>query len=122
MEISRLRATGLMLRNCAVPLLLTSITSIAEAATRKHVTEAATVAVLSLAGALSAIRQGKRLRIWADMKTLQICYWIANIDELIQGNDQIAKLEATRSPEQSPAGWLPRWRGLSIRAMRRQRP
>jgi hypothetical protein len=37
----------------------------------------------SLLAGLSGIRQGKKLREWANMKTLEICYWIPGIDDAI---------------------------------------
>jgi hypothetical protein len=41
--------------------------------------------VLFTAAMLSSIRQGRRLRGWAKMKTLEICYWIPGIGESVQG-------------------------------------
>lgn len=83
MEISRFRATGLMLRNCAVPFLMASIVSMVEAAVSTNRAAAILCAVLFGAAALSCVGQGRRLRGWAAMKTLQICYWIPGIDEMI---------------------------------------
>ncbi len=34
---------------------------------------------------VSSLWQGRRLREWAKMKTLEICYWIPGIDESVQG-------------------------------------
>lgn len=85
LEISRLRATGLMLRNCSVPFLLASVVSIVEAATGMRPLLAALCALLFAGAVLSCIFQGKRLRVWADMKTLQICYWIPGIDNMVSG-------------------------------------
>jgi hypothetical protein len=83
LEISRFRATGLMLRNCAVPFLLASMVCIGDAASRANL-PAALICALLFAGAVpSCIGQGKRLRQWAEMKTLQVCYWIPDIDERI---------------------------------------
>jgi hypothetical protein len=83
LEISRLRATGLMLRNCSVPFLFASVVSIVEAAIGSRPLLAALCALLFAGAVLSCIFQGKRLRVWADMKTLQICYWIPGIDNMI---------------------------------------
>jgi len=99
-EISRLRATGLMLRNCSVPFLAACITSAVEAADGDHILEATLSSVVFAAAALSGIRQGKCLRIWANLKTLEICYWIPGIDEMAQGSSVI--------PSRSNA--RPRWR------------
>jgi hypothetical protein len=72
-----------MLRNCSVPFLFASVVSIVEVATGNRPLLAALCAVLFAGAVLSCIRQGKRLRVWAGMKTLQICYWIPGIDEMI---------------------------------------
>lgn len=87
LEISRFRATGLMLRNCSVPFLGACIVSVAEAIS--GVRPAATIlcAAFFAAAVLSCIGQGKRLREWANMKTLDICYWIPGIDEMVLGQD-----------------------------------
>ena len=87
LEISRFRATGLMLRNCSVPFLGACIVSVAEAIA--GIRPAATIlcAVFFAAAVLSCIGQGKRLREWANMKTLDICYWIPGIDEMVLGQD-----------------------------------
>jgi hypothetical protein len=85
LEISRLRATGLMLRNCSVPFLGACIVSIAEAIAGTHLAAAVLCAVFFVAAVLSCLRQGKRLRGWANTKTLQICYWIPGIDDAVLG-------------------------------------
>jgi hypothetical protein len=88
LEISRFRATGLMLRNCAVPFLLASMVCIGAAAGGANL-PAALICALLFAGAVpSCIGQGKQLRQWAEMKTLQICYWIPDIDGRITPADE----------------------------------
>jgi hypothetical protein len=87
LEISRFRATGLMLRNCAVPFLLASMVCVGEAASGANL-PASLICALFFAGAVpSCIGQGKRLRQWAEMKTLQVCYWIPDIDARINPAD-----------------------------------
>jgi len=76
-QISRLRATGLMLRNCSVPFLAACAVAVAEAATGRHTTASVIAAVLFAAAAISVLRAGRRMRSWAYGKTPQICYWIA---------------------------------------------
>ena len=83
LEISRFRATGLMLRNCAPPFLLACVVSITEAATGGRPVVGVLCALLFGGAVLSCIGQGKRLRDWAESKTLQICFWIPNIDEMV---------------------------------------
>jgi hypothetical protein len=83
-EISRLRATGLMLRNCSVPFLAACALAVFEATTGHDTPVSATAAVLFAAAAISVLRAGRRVRRWAISKTLQICYWIPEIDEAIR--------------------------------------
>jgi len=85
MEISRFRATGLMLRNCSIPFLAACIVSIAQAIAGPRSGPAIICAILFAAAVWSSIRQGKRLREWAVMKTLEICYWIPGIDDMVLG-------------------------------------
>lgn len=83
-EVSRLRVTGLMLRNCSVPLLAACAIAVFEAATGHDTPGSATAAVLFAAAAVSVLRAGRRVRGWAISKTVQICYWIPEIDEVIR--------------------------------------
>jgi hypothetical protein len=92
-EISRLRAVGLMLRNCSVPFLCACVTAIVEAVIGNHRPIAILSSIAFAAATLSSIRQGKRLREWANMKTLEICYWIPGIDDKVQ--------DRTASPKRS---------------------
>ena len=91
LEISRLRAVGLMLRNCSAAFLAACIVSIVEAAAGNHVPAAILCSILFAAAMFSGIRQGKRLRAWAKMKTLEICYWIPGIDESVQADRALPK-------------------------------
>jgi len=84
LEISRLRAVGLMLRNCSVPFLLACVTAIVEVVIGNHRPIAILSSIAFAAATLSGIRQGKRLREWANMKTLEICFWIPGIDDAVQ--------------------------------------
>jgi hypothetical protein len=83
-EISRLRATGLMLRNCSVPFLAACAVAAAEAATGHHTVAAAIAAALFAAAALSLLQASRQVRTWATEKTLGVCYWIPEIDDIIR--------------------------------------
>lgn len=103
LEISRLRATGLMLRNCSVPFLIASAVATAEAATGRHTAVSVISAVLFAAAVVSVLRSGRRLRTWATSKTLQICYWIPEIDETVRQSGPVPiprqrRLRPTRRP------------------------
>ena len=84
MEISRVRATGLMLRNCSVPFLLASAAAIVKTATGHDAPVSVIAAIHFAAAAFSVLRSGKRLQNWANVKTLQICYWIPEVDALLR--------------------------------------
>jgi hypothetical protein len=83
LEISRYRATGLMLRNCAPPFLVACVVSVVEAENGNHRVGAILCALFFGGAVLSCIGQGKLLRVWADAKIMQICYWIPDIDDMI---------------------------------------
>ncbi len=94
MEIGRLRATGLMLRNCSVPFVAACAVAAVEAATGHDTLLSGVSAVLLAGAAFSVLSAGRRVRAWATEKTLQICYWIPEIDEVIrQGSTAPAKRE-----------------------------
>jgi hypothetical protein len=79
-EILRLRAVGIMTRNCAIPLLLTCITAAVSAIAGTRISLSLVVAFLCAAAAAAAVWQARRFRHWSHLKTLEICYWIPEID------------------------------------------
>ena len=80
-EATRLRATGLMLRNSAPPLLLGSGAAIVELVLGRNPVFMAGSALLLAAGFCSLIVQSRRLGHWASLKTLELCFWLPDIDE-----------------------------------------
>ncbi|WP_091381328.1 hypothetical protein [Actinokineospora alba] len=80
-EVKRLRATGLMLRNSAPPLALGFVAAVVELFAGRNHALAAGCAVLLLGGFVAFIVQARRLAHWAVMKTLELCYWIPDIDD-----------------------------------------
>ncbi|ANN22179.1 hypothetical protein SD37_32740 [Amycolatopsis orientalis] len=93
-DVTRLRASGLMVRNCAPPLLFGAIAAIVEIFAGKHPFLAAGIAVLLMFASITLIAQGRKLGLWAGMKTLELCFWLPEIDE---------KLAAVREPA-APTG------------------
>jgi len=92
-----------MLRNCSAPFLAASAVAAVEAATGHHIAASAIAAVLFAAAALSVLRAGRRVRIWAIDKTLQRCYWIPEIDEVIrQGTSAPSRRQRPREPHATP--------------------
>lgn len=80
-EVSRLRASGLMLRNSAPPIGLAAITAMVEVfAGDRPGLAAALFGVLGVA-AVVVIVQARKLARWAVMKTLELCYWLPDVDD-----------------------------------------
>ncbi|MFC3452800.1 hypothetical protein [Amycolatopsis speibonae] len=86
-DITRLRASGLMVRNCAPPLLFGAVAAIVEIFAGKHPFIAAGFAVLLLFASLTLVSQGRKLSLWAGMKTLELCFWIPEIDEKLAADE-----------------------------------
>ncbi|MFE0173260.1 hypothetical protein ACFWZ2_13145 [Streptomyces sp. NPDC059002] len=80
-EVLRLRGLSLMLRNIALTLLLVMLTALAELVPADRPLLAGVCAALSAAGAVGAVREGRRMQHWARLKTLELCFWIPDIDE-----------------------------------------
>jgi hypothetical protein len=80
-EVTRLRASGLMLRSSAPPLVLGFIAAIVELFAGPRPVLAASCAAVFAAGAASLIIQGRRLTYWAGLKTLELAFWLPDVDE-----------------------------------------
>lgn len=83
-EIVRLRATGLMLRNCCFPLLAGCVTAVFEAVVDRNPTVAIVCAVILGVGGFAAVPENQKLRHWAVLKTLETCFWLPEIDAELQ--------------------------------------
>lgn len=79
-EISRLRAIGLMLRNSAPVFFLGAIVAMIDAATGYHPIIAGCCVVIFALAAMSCLERGAMMRHWANTKTLQYAFWIPDID------------------------------------------
>lgn len=80
-EVLRNRAAGLMLRNSAPPLVLGFVAAIVELIVSRNHLLAAGLAVLFVAGFFGLIIQGRRLGYWASLKTLELCFWIPQVED-----------------------------------------
>lgn len=80
-EISRLRAAGLMLRNCAPPMVLGLGAAVVEVFASDHLALALGAVVIFGALAAALVIQGRRLSRWATIKTLELSFWLPDIDE-----------------------------------------
>jgi len=74
-EVSRLRASSLMLRSCTPALLLIFVMSVVEAALGSSGWRCAGIATLAVILAVACARRGRVLADWAHMKTLELAYW-----------------------------------------------
>jgi len=81
MEANRLRAVEVMLCNSAFPLGLACLASITELLIGSKPALSAGCAALFVVAFFSLIIQGRRLGRWADIKTLELCFWLPNIDD-----------------------------------------
>lgn len=84
LDVSRLRASGLMLRNSAPPLLLGALVAFVELFTGTKPALAAVSLVLLAVGSVSLVAQGRKMGHWATIKTLELCFWIPEIDERLE--------------------------------------
>ena len=82
-EISRLRAAGLMLRSCAVPLACGALSAAVELAITPARLTASAVAALLTVATIMAINHSIRLRAWALAKTFELAFWVPGIDDKI---------------------------------------
>ncbi|RSM86662.1 hypothetical protein DMH04_13560 [Kibdelosporangium aridum] len=80
-DASRVRATGLMLRNCAPPAFLGAVAAIVELFVGRSPVFAITCAVLFTVASIGLVVQGRRLTYWARLRTLEIAFWIPEIDD-----------------------------------------
>jgi hypothetical protein len=84
MEISRLLASSLMMRNCAVPLSLASATATVELFIRADRAAVAVCAVGLLAATVAALERGIRIRSWALSKALEIAFMLPEIEQQLR--------------------------------------
>jgi hypothetical protein len=80
-DVTRLRGTGLMLRNSAPPTLFSAIAAVVELFIGRSPVFAITCAVLFFAAFFSLIVQGRRLGYWASLHTLEVSFWLPDVDE-----------------------------------------
>ncbi|MGV9298494.1 hypothetical protein [Amycolatopsis sp. NPDC003676] len=80
-EIVRMRAQSVMLRNIAFAFTLAAVVALVQTATGPHRVVAAGAAALSLVGAVGALGSARKVWHMSRLKTLEICYWIPDIDE-----------------------------------------
>ncbi|MFC4017129.1 hypothetical protein ACFOW4_04115 [Micromonospora sp. GCM10011542] len=79
-EVNRLRAQGLMLRNCAAAMLIAALVAATEALLGDRPAFAATSAILLAVLGVVGVHGGQRFRSWAAAKTLEVAYWTSDVN------------------------------------------
>ncbi|MFF4119196.1 hypothetical protein ACFY0P_37920 [Streptomyces sp. NPDC001714] len=80
-EITRLQGVALMLRNSALALMFALVVAVIELVAEPDRVLAGGCAALLLVSLTAAIRHGRRVRHWDRLKTLEMCFWIPDIDD-----------------------------------------
>lgn len=84
-EATRMRAIGLMLRNATVPLFIGAALAAVEAGRGFGGAAAILAGPVLLAVAGGAAWRSVVLRFWAELKTLEICFVIPDIEDRLRG-------------------------------------
>lgn len=90
-EMIRLRAVGLMVRNSATPIALGSIVATLEAVTGSRPVTACSVATVLLLAAVGLFWHGARFLHWGDMKILELAFWIPGIDAALTDHTEMSQ-------------------------------
>ncbi len=99
-EISRLRAVAFMLRNAAPVFVLGAIIEIVDAATGEHPAVAGCCIIIFPLVAIGCLYRSTVWRHWADVKTLELAYWIPGIDDNLLDS---SSMNRAKRPDQSPS-------------------
>jgi hypothetical protein len=86
LEIIRLRAIGLMLRNSAPAFVLGSMVAIGEIIVSKVPGFAVLCSAILLLAAVSSFWQATRLTHWANLKTFELAFWVPEIDDNLRSS------------------------------------
>jgi len=103
--VGQVRAQGLMLRSLLLPAVLALAASIVELVVGADRPLAAAAFTLFALAVVLLARQSRAMRRWAELKTLELCYWIPGIDEKLPAA-VAARRAGPRSPT-APPGSVP---------------
>jgi hypothetical protein len=87
-EVSRLRATGLMLGRSVPPLLLGAVTALVEVFTGELPLFAGLTALVLALVAAGCLHQSATFRRWAIIRTYELSYWNDEIDSRLPDEQQ----------------------------------
>ncbi|WP_392667035.1 hypothetical protein [Streptomyces sp. LN785] len=77
-----------MLRNSALALVFALVVAVIELVVGPDRVLAGCCAALLWVSLTAAVRHGRRVRHWDRLKTLEICFWIPDIDDRLSSNHQ----------------------------------
>lgn len=105
-EVIRLRAVGLMVRNSATPFALGSIVAILEAITGSRPGTAYFIAATLLLAAVGLFRHGARVLHLGNLKILELAFWIPGIDAALAGQTEMHQypVPQPRTPQPTAGG------------------
>lgn len=83
LEIARLRSSGLMLRHSAPPLAAASAIALGEFFFHPEKWKAIIASLFLGLLAWGALMQGRQFALWARWKTLELAFWITDIDDAL---------------------------------------
>ncbi|PKV97147.1 hypothetical protein ATK30_8117 [Amycolatopsis echigonensis] len=83
MEATRLRTAGLMLRNSSPAMAFGFVASVVELIVGPHRVFAACAAVLFAVTGPALIAQGRLMTHWASVKTLELSFWVPEVEETL---------------------------------------
>ncbi|MFD9893138.1 hypothetical protein ACFWY9_27655 [Amycolatopsis sp. NPDC059027] len=86
-QIDRLMSQGLMVRNLTLPLSFGFVAAVVELIAGGHRILAACCAVLLAAAVAGAYREGRKLVRWADLRTWETCFWMPELDTVLDPAD-----------------------------------
>jgi hypothetical protein len=87
-EVSRLRATGLMLGGCVPPLVLGVMTALVETFTGSLPLFAGLTALVLALVAVGCLRQSAAFHKWAIVRTYELSYWNGGLDARLADEQQ----------------------------------
>jgi len=102
-EISRLRASGIAVRNAGIAFLLAAAVAVTELIAGPERGLAAFCAGAFLAGFVGATRAGHELSRWAALKTLEVAFWLPDIEATLAAMPPVPSPQPAPAPPSPPA-------------------
>jgi hypothetical protein len=105
-EVIRLRAVGLMVRNSATPFAAGSMAAMLEGATGSRPVAAYLIAAALLLAAAGLFRHGARVLHLGNLKILELAFWVPGIDTALANQNETHQpsVPQPRMPQSSAGG------------------